>query len=653
MLQIRELEYAVAGRPLLQGIDLTVGPGDRVALIGPNGGGKTTLFRLIIGELVPRAGQVNMPKKFQLGYLPQEEIHGVKGTVLEMAVAGKPRVRELEDKLGRLRNACEEKASRHPGLLKQLGELEHEYEAVGGYRLESEAKTILSGLGFSTEDFHRPLSDMSGGWRMRADLARLLVQAPDLLLLDEPTNHLDLPAIEWLEQYLGRFQGGIVLISHDRYFIDRLVREIYELDQGSLRHYHGDYHAFEEQKEKLDLMLRKKYELLKSERERQERFIERFRYKASKATQVQSRVKQLEKMEDVRIVEPPPRLSFQLTVGTSSYKDVLTLTDLSFRYDENWIFQHVDLNLSRGDRVALVGANGTGKTTLTRLIARQLQPQSGSLNLGKRTAVGYYAQHQVDSLNLDATIYEEISSSVADHQIPRIRDVLGTFQFSGDDVFKRIQVLSGGEKARVSLAKILLSPVNFLVMDEPTNHLDIVSIEALEHALQGYTGTLLLISHDRYFLDKLADRVIEMKGGLLTEYWGNYSYYLEKREEVPGAPLPVEQVPDSNGGIEGRKTREQKRREAEIRQEYSRKRSRLKAELVQAEEHIENLEKRKVELESFLARPETYQDGRNAAALQKEYAVVRKDLERTYVAWETANRELDEILAMIEKQYRD
>ncbi len=650
MLQIHELEYAVAGRALLKSIDLTVGPGDRVALVGPNGSGKTTLFRLITGELTPKSGRVDMPKKFKLGYLPQEEIHVKGGTVLEMAAAGRPRVRELETELGRLRNACDEKTIRQPELLKRLGELEHEYEAVGGYRLESEAQSILSGLGFSTEDFHRPLRDMSGGWRMRAYLARLLVQAPDLLLLDEPTNHLDLPAIEWLEQYLARFRGGIVLISHDRYFIDRLVRDIHELEQGNLRHYRGDYHSYEEQKEKRDLMLRKKWELLKSERVRQERFIERFRYKATKAAQVQSRIKQLEKMEDIQVVEPPPRLSFQLTVGTTSFKDVLTLSNLSFRYSEKWIFQDVDLNISRGDRVALVGANGTGKTTLTRLIAGQLRPQAGSLRLGKRTAVGYYAQHQVDSLNLEATIYEEISSSVADHQVPRIRDVLGTFQFSGDDVFKKIRVLSGGEKARVSLAKILLSPVNFLVMDEPTNHLDMVSIEALEHALQGYAGTLLIISHDRYFLDKLTDRIIEMKEGGLRAYWGNYSYYLEKRGAISTESNSAEEAPDSPRAAEGRKTREQKRREAEIRQEYSRKRSRLKVELMQTEERIESLERRKTELEVVLARPETYRDGKSAAAPQKEYASVRKELEGKYGVWEAVNRELDDILECIAKQ---
>lgn len=647
MLQIHELEYAVAGRVLLRGVDLTVSPGDRVALVGPNGTGKTTLFRLIAGELTPRSGRVVMPKKYQLGYLPQEEMPAGKGTVLDTAMAGKPRVQELEKKLERLRNECEARASRNLDPLKQLGELEHEFEALGGYRLESEAKTVLSGLGFSNEDFLRPLKDMSGGWRMRAYLARLLIQSPDLLLLDEPTNHLDLPAIEWLEQYLGRFPGGIVLISHDRYFIDRLAHEICELEQGNLRHYRGNYHAFEEQKEKLDLMLRKKWELLKSERERQERFIERFRYKATKAAQVQSRIKQLEKMEEIRISEPPPRLSFQLTVGTPSYKEVLTLADMSFRYDGDWIFRHVDLNISRGDRVALVGANGAGKTTLTRLIAGQLKPQEGALYLGKRTIVGYYAQHQVDSLNLDASVYEEISAAVADHQVPRIRDVLGTFQFSGDDVFKKIRVLSGGEKARVSLAKILLSPVNFLVMDEPTNHLDMVSIEALEQALQGYTGTLLLISHDRYFLDKLVGRVMEVKGSRLTEYWGNYSYYLEKRGVVSPESISVDRITDPGAAAEGRKTREQKRREAEIRQEFSLRRSQLKAELVQTEERIERLEARKTELESLLAHPETYQNGRQAASFQKEYSSVRKELEASYGSWEDAQRELDEILARI------
>ncbi len=632
MIRIQDLSYSIGGRSLMTDVNWTLKSGKRAALIGPNGAGKTTLCRLIIGELYPDNGKINRPKEYSIGYLPQEEIEVQGDSVLETALAGHEKIAELEAKIEETHHILDAASDDQAKLLKKLGNLELQYEALGGYRLESTAKTILSGLGFGAVDFVRPVSELSGGWRMRVYLARLLLQSPDLLLLDEPTNHLDLPSLEWLEQYLLQFPGSVVIVSHDRFFIDRLAHEVYELELGKLERYAGNYHFYEREKEKRTLLLRKKLEAFEAERKRQERFIERFRAKNTKASQVQSRIKLLEKMDKVELPPLRRRINFKLSVEVKSYKDVLSIEDMSFRYEKPWVLEDIQLFISRKERVALVGANGAGKTTLTRLIVKQLSPQKGHISLGKRTSVGYYAQHQLDMLDPDANVYDEVFSSAAENHIPRIRDVLGAFQFSGDEVLKKIKVLSGGEKARVSLAKILLSPVNFLVMDEPTNHLDLVSVEALEQALIHYEGTLLLISHDRYFLDKLVDRVIELKGRRLTEYLGNYSDYLAKRRGESVETSGIETKERSQPV--GRKTKHQKRLEAEARQAVSRERNRLEEAIDRTEGRIEKMEARQKEIETELTLPETYRDRERIVCLQKEYTQLKKDLANSYAEWE-------------------
>jgi ATP-binding cassette subfamily F protein 3 len=657
MLQIRDLHYSIGDRRLLDGVDWLLQPGKRAALVGPNGIGKTTLLRIITGEIEDSSGSIIMPKEYKIGYLPQEEI-AIKGTtVMQTVLEGQKELKRLEKKIAELHEALTTAGEKREDLLEQLGILEHRYEAMDGYHLETQAKTILGGLGFQKNDFSRPLAEFSGGWRMRVYLALLLVLKPDLLLLDEPTNHLDLPSLEWLEQYLLSFPGSIVAVSHDRFFIDRLAQEIVELERGKLQRYPGNYHTFESQKEQKEALLLKKWKEQKEERERQERFINRFRYKNTKAKQVQSRIRQLEKMEALE-VEPPsqsrPHLDFSLSVEVPSYNDVLTIERMSFKYAADWVLKEIDLNIYRGDKVSLVGPNGAGKTTLTRLISQQLKPQEGTAHLGERVKFGYYAQHQVDALDLEATVYEEVASTVATGLIPKIRDVLGIFQFSGDDVYKKIRVLSGGEKARVSLAKILISPVNFLIMDEPTNHLDKFAREALEQALSNYNGTLLLISHDRYFLDKLVNRVVEIRSGHLLEYHGNYSYYLQKRDST-ALPVP-DQAADTEKrnpgqterpGIQppesGKKTKEQKRLEAEARQAVSKERNRLKWEVEALEAKIDNLETQKSDLETRMTQPETYENSELAVTLQKEYAAVNRELSRFNRQWEEVLTQLEEL----------
>lgn len=654
MFQISNLHYSIGDRKLISGANWIINRGKRVALIGPNGAGKTTFLRILNGELQIDEGDISAPKGYRIGYLPQEEIAEEMGPILGIVLKGHEELLRIEKEIADIHHQLEANSGNQEALLKKLGGLEDRFELLGGYQIEAEAKAILSGLGFKDTDFQRNFADFSGGWRMRVHLARLLVQKPDLLLLDEPSNHLDLESLEWLEQFLRTFEGSIVIVSHDRFFIDRLAQEICELDRAKLTYYAGNYHFFEKQKALNEAQLFQKWEEQQAERQRLQRFIDRFRYKASKAAQVQSRVKMLEKMEKIELPPPKRHIHFQIQVATSSYKDVLKIEDLYFKYDQDWVLKNIDLNLYRGEKVALVGVNGAGKTTLTRLIFGQLQQQQGNLTVGERVEMGYYAQHQVDTLNLDSSIIDEVAETAAETHRLKLRDILGIFQFSGDTPDKRIGILSGGEKARVSLAKILLSPVNFLIMDEPTNHLDIESQEALEKALQEYDGTLLLISHDRYFLDKLVTRVIEIKDGHVHQYEGGYSDYFEKRFKNVSDTVPdATETPKQATAIPARKTKEQKRQEAELRQTISKERKKLNEEIENSEAKIQELETRKAELETRMAAPQTYQDGDLAAALQKEYSQLKIDLDETVEKWENAQIALEELVAKLDQMTAD
>ncbi|MFC2158842.1 ABC-F family ATP-binding cassette domain-containing protein, partial [Acidobacteriota bacterium] len=585
-----------------------------------------------------------------IGYLPQEEVVTGEGSILENALAGIPDLLNLEKKIHSLHTALNTTDKNHDALLKKLGPMEQRYRDLGGYIVESKAKKILSGLGFTPSMFEDRHTELSGGWYMRIHLARLLLLEPDLLLLDEPTNHLDIPSMEWLEQYLLQFKGSIVIVSHDRYFIDRLSHEIYELDRGELNRYKGNYHVFEKQKEEKNRLIHKRHEEQRMERVRIQRFIDRYRSDKRRASQVQSRLRMLEKMETIELPPLPRRLNFNLDVETISYKDVLSMEGVSFRYDKDWVLDGLDLHLSRGEKIAMVGVNGAGKTTLTRLIVKKLSPQKGSVQLGNRVIFGHYAQHQINALNLDSTVFDEVASTAATGLIQRLREVLGIFQFGEEDIKKRIGVLSGGEKARVSLAKILLSPVNFLIMDEPTTHLDITSREALEEALQKYNGTLMLISHDRYFLDKLVSRTIELKESRLFEYHGNYSYYLWKREQKQEMETPRDLSPVLESESTGKKPKEQKRLEAEARQSISKERKTLQMRVKSIEEEVGNLEARKQEIEALLADPGTYQEGEEVGRLNKEYAEVKERIISLYSDWDIEQGRLEVLVKNVKGQ---
>jgi ATP-binding cassette, subfamily F, member 3 len=648
MIQIRNLHYAIGERRLLDGVEWMIHPGRHMALIGPNGAGKTTLLRILHGDLKPDQGDMVMPRGTRIGYLPQEEVVLEKGSLLETVLNSQKELIRLESQIKTIHLQLEEETDCNQSLLHQLGHLEDHFTALGGYEAEHSAKRILTGLRFREPDFDRPISEFSGGWRMRAVLAGLLLQDPDILLLDEPTNHLDLPSLEWLEQYLLAFKGSIVIVSHDRFFIDRLATEIAELDMGKLTQYIGNYHQFEKSKAEAVELLKKRWKEQQDELKRQQVFIDRFRAKATKAAQVQSRIKLLEKVERIELPDERAAWTFRIAVRKPSFKDVLHIRRMSFAYDREWVLDGIDLSVYRGEKIAMVGENGAGKTTLTRLIYGDLTPQQGSVTLGQNVEVGYYSQHQIDALDLDKTVMDEVTAYSTEATPQRIRNVLGIFQFSGDDVFKKIKVLSGGEKARVSLAKMLLSEANFLIMDEPTNHLDIVSKETLEQALQEYDGTLLLISHDRYFLTKLVRRVIEVADRKIKAYEGNYSDYLDKRPVEAGAES---QKPSGSGADEdgksragGNKTREQRRQEAEKRDAFNRLKKPVETRIRKIEQEIETRESRKRELEVLMGDPKTYSQGAAVGQLQREYAEVGNELARLYAEWEKAHAEMEALI---------
>ncbi len=644
MIQVKNLQFYVFDRFLFKNISFQIKSGQRIGLIGPNGAGKTTLLKALNNQLEGYKGKIIVPKNYKIGYLPQEQIHIDNESILKVVLNGRPDLTDMWNEITVLQKKLKEKQKKE--LIERLGKL-------GGYELDKQAEKLLSGLGFKEEDFIKDINIFSGGWRMRAYLARLLLAEPNLLLLDEPTNHLDLSSIEWLENYLKNFKGAIIVVSHDRFFLDRFVEQINELYDGRMNIYPGNYSNYEFQKEEMIAMALKKQARQKEEIIRVQRFIDRFRYKNTKARQVQSRIKVLEKieLEDVP-QEINHQINFQIQTQVKSYKDVLKIEKMSFKYPDSYLlFNDLNLSLYRGDKIALVGENGTGKTTLTRLICKELQPSSGKIDLGERVITGYFAQHQTEALDLNSTVFEEVEKTAADAYHPFIRDILGVFRFSGEDTSKKISVLSGGEKARVSLAKILLSPCNFLIMDEPTNHLDIAARDALENSLRFYDGTLLIISHDRYFLDGLVNKVWELNGGFVKEYIGNYSEYMQKREiDEDESYLNAQRKKNKTAFINNTgsfKSKEQKRLEAEIRQVFSKERKTLEEQINQIELSLEKLTDEIKNTETEMANPETYKNSKKIAELTKKHKDMESQLLKLEDDWEEKQLALEQLILKI------
>jgi len=639
MLQLVNLSQDYSGRVLFANISWHLRKGERVALIGENGAGKSTLMKIIAGLEESSSGDIQLAKGAKAAYLPQDGIvtggrmlfHEVRAALSELLA--------LEDELHRMGQQFEQiphDSDEHAGVLHKYGEVQEQFRHCGGYTIEAEIGAVLKGLGFSQEDWHRDCSEFSGGWQMRIALARLLLQKPDVLLLDEPTNHLDIEARNWLEDYLCSYPGSVILVSHDRFFMDQVCSRIAEVWNRTLSDYHCSYSTYLQQREERVSALREAKRLQDEELQKTEDFIRRFRYQANKASLVQSRIKQLEKIERIELPPERKKIRFQFPDAPKSGRIVLELQDLTRSYGSNMVLDRVKLTVEKGERVALVGHNGAGKSTLMAVLAGG-EYQGGSLTVGHNVVADYFAQDQANVLDASRSAYDELYSDCPYEMVPKLRDILGAFLFSGDDIHKKIGVLSGGERNRLALAKMLLRPSNLLLMDEPTNHLDLFSKEVLLDALKGFDGTVVFVSHDRYFVNGLATRIVEVGEGKLTDYYGDYEYYLSKKEgelsEGQGsgvksqgkaastlAPCPLPLAPASTREDQKRRKREEQARE---------KQQKL------IEEEITAVEKEIGTLEAEMNRPGFFDDPERGLAAGEQHSTLNARLEELYGQWES------------------
>jgi ATP-binding cassette subfamily F protein 3 len=545
MIHVEGLTKRYGERVLFEDVSWHVKKQDRIGLSGPNGAGKTTILRMLAGFEEPDSGSIRMASDTTIGYLPQDGIVHKGRTVYDEVVLAFSELLSLKEEQHRiedqLAHATEEDAASHDRLLERYAEVQDRFRHLGGWEIDARVADVLKGLGFKQEDWTRHTEEFSGGWQMRIALAKLLLARPNLLLMDEPTNHLDLPARNWLEEYLGEYPGSVVLVSHDRYFLDSTVKRITEVGLRTLTDYHGNYSKYLVEHRAAMERLREAHRRQKEEVEKQEAFINKFRYTATKARQVQSRIKMLDKVEMIEIPPERKKITFKFPDAPKPGRIVVDLKGVKRQYGHNVVLKHVDLMVERGDRIGLVGPNGAGKSTLMRILAGVDHPDGGQRVNGHNVVVDYFAQDQAAVLNPTRTVYEEMTSSSPTTMVPMIRNILGGFLFSGDDIYKKVGVLSGGERNRLALAKMLLNPSNLLILDEPTNHLDLDSKEVLLEALADYGGTLIFVSHDRYFVDKLASKVIEVGGGEALVYPGGYEdflYWKQQREAGLAPALP-------------------------------------------------------------------------------------------------------------------
>jgi ATP-binding cassette, subfamily F, member 3 len=649
VIRLQEVKRAYGVHEVLTGVDWQIPPRSRVGLVGPNGAGKTTILRLIAGLEEPDHGTLHVIRGTSLGYLPQEGARLPEGTLLEALLQPFAEIAAMEAELDRLHHDMATAiGERLESLTRRAGDLQHRFEAAGGFELEARAKAILGGLGFAANDHARPLREFSGGYRMRAALGALLLRRPDYLLLDEPTNHLDLEAVGWLEDFLADIPSALVIVSHDRTFLNKLVSSIAEIDQGRVRVWAGNYDRYRAEKETTRERALKKAASEAHRVEEVERFIERFRYKATKARQVQSRIKMLEKMERTEVMAEETTWRFTFPNVPRSANRVALLSDVHKGYDGRPVLRGVALEIWRGDRIALVGPNGCGKSTLLQVVAGRLPADEGTIEIGEKVVLHYFAQHVLETLTSGRTVLEEMQAWSPGRGAGQLRSLLGIFQFSGDEVFKKVEVLSGGEKNRLALARLTLDPGNFLLLDEPTNHLDLPTREALENALAGFVGTLLFVSHDRYFINRVATRVAAFQDGRLTVYQGGYDDYLSAvRAGVPATTrrrAPAAGPPGSAAGVlhDGSSTggREQRRVQAEARNRRSRDLRVFRDRVAALEAEILPLETRLKELETTLSSAETYREPGLARRLGEEKKAIEIELAHLYDDWDEATSDL-------------
>ena len=633
MLSISNLSYFIGERIIFDSAQAHIKPREKIGLVGLNGSGKTTLLRIINGEITPDAGEVSKSNECSIGYLNQDLLSFQSNeSIVAVAMEAFQEAVEYEIKIEHILKELESDHSEK--LLNTLTNLQEKYEALGGYTLQNQAEEILEGVGFKTSDLHRPLSEFSGGWRMRVMLAKLLLEKPSILMLDEPTNHLDLPSIQWVEGYLRNYEGAVIIVSHDKYFLNSTTQKTIEVSNSKLNSFSGNYSFYLQEKELRDEIQQNAFLNQQQKIKQTEQFINRFRAKATKARQVQSRVKSLERMDKVHEVKSEnAAVSFNFKFSQQSGKHVVRLEDVGKSYGEIEVLKPSTIALERGDKVALIGANGIGKSTLLRIIAGTEQ-HTGKTEIGYNVRQAFYAQHQIESLNIENEILDELKQCGSNKTEQEIRNLLGCFLFSGDDVFKKIKVLSGGEKSRVALAKTLLSEANFLLLDEPTNHLDIISVNILIQALQQYEGSFVLVSHDRFFISEVATKIWYIQDQLIKVYPGTYAEFTVWKEKQ------VNTVEDSTA-VHHKKEKKKNNKKAPV-NDNSRQLTKLQNQIKKVESEIEELEVQISEIEDQMATPDVYANPEKLAEINQSYDKVKSELDLQNKNWEDLVLKMEE-----------
>ena len=656
VLAIQQLRVEVGARVLFDGLSFVVNKEDRLSFAGPNGAGKSTLLRCIAGLIESNAGRITKPKGCRVGYLPQEGIHLSGHSLWVEAESAFAEARTLQDEIDRLSKNLEDldpRSAPYSDLLHEIGELELKLEHFDPTRIKPRIESVLGGLGFQRDDFQRDCGEFSGGWQMRIAMAKLFLQEPEVLLLDEPTNHLDIDAQRWMEAYLRDYKGAIALISHDRSLLDDLTNRTIAFEHGQASEYAGNYSFFVKEAALRREILEKQYRAQQREIEKTEKWINRFRSKATKASQVQSRIKQLEKMERIEMHEEEVTMNFTFPPPPPSAHCVAKLEKSAQRYGELTVFENFDFEITRGQKIAVVGPNGAGKSTFCRMITGEETPADGTIELGGKVFPSFFSQTHADELEPKRTVLQTAEEAASRENMGHVRNLLGCFLFRGDDVFKKVGVLSGGERSRIALVRMLVRPANFLILDEPTNHLDMQSQEVLQNALNHYPGTIIIVSHNRAFLDPVVERTLEFRPSKPPKlYYGNLSYYLDKvaeeeKAQGPRAALPSNATATDSDPKSGNR-KEQRRREAEARQQRNRVLKPLEDRLEKLETSISEFEAAKKTLTEHMSTPEMAGDADELRKASTAFQSVSDQLEKAYSDWSELSSEVETMRSKLE-----